>query len=77
MIVEAETGMMRPQAQECRWSLEAQSGKEGPPPRTSEVMAALLIPGFQPSDTYWSSGALENTFKLLGLRSFATAATGK
>lgn len=43
MIVEAETGMMRPQAQECRWSLEAQSGKEGLPPRTSEVMAELFI----------------------------------
>ena len=63
-VMDAETGMMRPQAQECRWSLEAQSGKEGLPPRTSKVTAALLTPGFQPSDTYWSSGALANTFLL-------------
>ena len=64
MIMDAETGMISPQAQECRWSLEAQSGKEGLPSRTSKVTAALLTPGFQPSDTYWSSGVLANTFLL-------------
>ena len=64
MIMEAETGMMGPQAQECWWSLEAQSGKEGLPPRTSIGTAALMTPGFQRSDAYWSSGGLENTFLL-------------
>ena len=64
MIMEAETGMMRPQAQECWRSLEAQSGKEGLPPRTSKGTAALMTAGFQRSDADWSSGALENTFLL-------------